>query len=80
LTEITVVEAESEMPQAKTTKEIAIIEEKSSQNHEKLSDCTHYFGYMSEKEHKKQMPEECILCSQIIECMAKENVSAKGKT
>jgi hypothetical protein len=35
---------------------------------------------MSEKDHKKQMPEECMLCPQIIECMAKENGSAKEKT
>ena len=60
--------------------EIAVLEDKTSQNHEKLSDCKHYFGYMSEKEHKEQMPEECIMCSQIIECMAKENGSAKEKT
>ena len=35
---------------------------------------------MSEKEHKLQMPEECMLCSRIIDCMAKENKFAKGKT
>ena len=35
---------------------------------------------MSEKEHKQQMPEECMLCSRIIDCMAKENRSAKEKT
>jgi hypothetical protein len=34
---------------------------------------------MSEKEHKLQMPEECMLCLQIMNCMAKENGSAKEK-
>jgi hypothetical protein len=57
-----------------------LLEEKPTQNQEKSSDCKHYFGFMSEKEHKLQMPEECMLCSQIINCMAKENGSAKRKT
>src|SRR5208283_1691868 len=78
LTEIT--ENESKNPQTKNVAEIDVLEDKTSQNLEKLSDCKHYFGYMSEKEHKEQMPEECIMCSKIIECMAKENDPVKGKT
>ncbi len=78
LTEIT--ENESKNPQTKNVAEIDVLEDKTSQNLEKLSDCKHYFGYMSEKEHKEQMPEECIMCSKIIECMAKENGSVKVKT
>jgi hypothetical protein len=54
--------------------------EKPSQNQEKLSDCKHYFGYMSEKEHKQEMPEECMLCSRIIDCMIKKNGPTKEKT
>jgi|WetSurMetagenome_2_1015567.scaffolds.fasta_scaffold31273_2 hypothetical protein len=45
-------------------------DEKPSQS--KPSSCTHYFGYMNEKDHKQQMPEECLLCSQIMACMAKK--------
>jgi DNA-directed RNA polymerase subunit RPC12/RpoP len=79
LTEITMPEPESKNPFEKTTTEIAFLEEKSSQNHEEISNCKHYFGYMNQKEHKQQMPEECMLCSRIIECM-KENGSAEGRT
>ena len=85
LTEIVLTETEDSNTQEKATAETDyieendIVEEKPSQNQEQLSDCTHYFGYMSEKEHKQQMPEECMLCSQIIQCMAKENGSANEK-
>ena len=47
-------------------------EEKLSQDQPQLPSCPHYFGYMNEKEHKKQMPDECLLCPQIMPCMAKE--------
>ena len=67
------------MPE-KTATETNSLDEEPIQNQEKISDCKHYFGYMSEKEHKLQMPEECMLCSRIIDCMAKENKFAKGKT
>lgn len=80
LTEITFAETEKNDAPQKSETEVALLEEKPSQNQEKLSDCKHYFGYMSEKEHKQQMPEECMLCSQIIDCMAKEKRSANEKT
>jgi hypothetical protein len=79
LTEITITETESKNPTEKTVTEIAPLEGKPSQSQEKISDCSHYFGYMSEEENKKQMPEECMLCSQIMVCMVKENGSSKGK-
>ena len=71
---------ESKNPQKKTAAETAtILQEKPSLNEKKISDCKHYFGYMSEDEPKKQMPEECMLCTQIIECMVKGNGPARGK-
>ena len=71
---MTFAETEKDDVPQKSEAEVAILEENLSQNQEKLSDCKHYFGYMSEKEHKQQMPEECMLCSQIIDCMAKEKI------
>ena len=56
--------------------EITVID---TQNKMKAPNCTHYFGYMSIQEHKNQMPEECMLCSQIMECMEKRNEPAKRK-
>jgi hypothetical protein len=79
LTEIILTETEPNDEPEKTTEEIVVPEEKPSQNSETIPDCKHYFGYMSEKEHKQQMPDECMLCSQIIDCMAKESGSGKGK-
>jgi hypothetical protein len=80
LTEITITETENPDPTEKESTENAFLEEKPDQSQEKISSCTHYFGYMSEKEHKLQMPDECMLCSQIIKCMIKENGSAKKTT
>jgi DNA-directed RNA polymerase subunit RPC12/RpoP len=79
LTEITVIETESQDPQEKNVSENSFLEETPSQNQEKPSNCEHYFGYMNEKDGKQQIPEECLLCSQVIECL-KEKGSAKGKT
>lgn len=79
LTEIVFSETESDDAPEKQVAEVAVPEEKPIQNQEKSSDCRHYFGYMSEKEHKQQMPEECMLCSQIIDCMVKGNGSANRK-
>ena len=76
LTEITIIETETKNPPRKAASEIATIEEKPNQNQKSMPNCNHYFGYMNEKEHKQQMPEECMLCSQIIECM-QVNGSAK---
>ncbi len=72
LTEITIIDTESTNPPEKIDAKIAILEEKPNQNQEKITDCSHYFGYMSIQEHKKQMPEECMVCSQLIDCMGKE--------
>lgn len=35
------------------------------------SHCTHYFGYLSQRSSKEEMPEECIVCEQIVPCMLK---------
>jgi hypothetical protein len=80
LTEITLTETEKDDTLEKPAADVAVLEEKPSQNQEKLSDCKHYFGYMSEKEHKQEMPEECMLCSRIIDCMIKKNGPTKEKT
>jgi hypothetical protein len=46
--------------------------EKPVQNQEKTSDCKYHFGFLSEKEPKQQIPDECILCPEIIDCMIKK--------
>jgi hypothetical protein len=72
LTEISIIEAESKNPQEKIATEDKLSKEEAGQKIEKVLDCKYYFGYLSEKEHKQQMPEECMVCRELIECMHKK--------
>ena len=31
--------------------------------------CRYHLGYLSEREQKEQIPDDCIVCIQIVECM-----------
>ncbi|MEM1539937.1 MAG: hypothetical protein QXJ07_00930 [Candidatus Bathyarchaeia archaeon] len=33
--------------------------------------CRHYFGYLSNRSSKDGIPEECIVCEKIVQCMLK---------
>jgi hypothetical protein len=33
--------------------------------------CTHHFGYLSKRPTKEKIPEECIVCESIVQCMLK---------
>jgi hypothetical protein len=33
--------------------------------------CTHHFGYLSERSSKEEIPEECMACAEIVNCMLK---------
>ncbi len=46
--------------------------EKLTQKKEKPSDCRYHFGYLSEREQKEQIPDDCIICKDIIECMLRK--------
>lgn len=34
--------------------------------------CPHHFGYLSERSNMKEIPEECMTCEKIVECMLKK--------
>ncbi len=36
------------------------------------SNCHHHLGYLSERSQSDQIPEECIVCKSILECMLKK--------
>jgi hypothetical protein len=36
------------------------------------SDCLHHLGYLSEKSSKQQIPDECMMCKDIVTCMLKK--------
>jgi hypothetical protein len=53
---------------------VQAIEEKMAESPPK-PECAHHFGYLSERSHKEQIPEECMVCENMLNCMRK---SVKG--
>jgi hypothetical protein len=39
---------------------------------EKPSECLHHLGYLSERSSKEQIPDECMMCKDIVACMLKK--------
>jgi len=77
LTEITTQEsplaAETEPNQnaeALKTIEDKAAEEKTTQQPTKPQ-CNYHFGYLCERSSKEKIPEECITCTKIVDCMLK---------
>jgi hypothetical protein len=33
--------------------------------------CSHHFGFLSERSSKEKIPEECMACAEIVNCMLK---------
>ena len=40
--------------------------------------CSHHFGYLSERSSKEKIPEECMACGEIVNCMLKAVKSTSG--
>jgi hypothetical protein len=40
--------------------------------HEKPSECVYHIGYLSERSSKEQIPDECMMCKDIVTCMLKK--------
>lgn len=51
--------------------EVEPVEEKADVS-EVSSECAHYLGYLSEKSSKDQIPDECMMCKDIVTCMLKK--------
>ena len=67
LTKIT--ELQVEINKSETRDESRPFKEKSSKTKEKPSTCQYHLGYLSEREDKQQIPDECIVCKDLLECM-----------
>jgi hypothetical protein len=60
-------------------KEIVESEQPIPHPHEKMAveqssgaqSCTHHLGYLSERSSKEKIPEECMMCENIVQCMLK---------
>jgi hypothetical protein len=56
----------------KTQVETILPEEKQTRSKEKPPTCQYHLGYLSEREKKQQIPDECIICKDIVECMLRK--------
>jgi hypothetical protein len=65
------INAEPEEPEKleETQAEAVSVEEKLIKSQEEPIACLHHLGYLSEREQKEQIPDECIVCKNIVECM-----------
>ncbi|MEM3442800.1 MAG: hypothetical protein QXM86_02940 [Candidatus Bathyarchaeia archaeon] len=64
------VEAKREKIEIKQT-EIQRIEEAPSTKIQKMEGCHYYIGYLSQRSTKEKIPEECMVCENIVKCMLK---------
>jgi hypothetical protein len=69
LTEIIEEEIEIENKPEKAQVEKSFTKERPIKNKEKPISCQHHFGYLGERENREQFPDECMICTQIVDCM-----------
>jgi hypothetical protein len=70
LTEIDSAELETLKPLKKPNSNLEVsIEKNSPEDTKQESACGNHFGYLKEKKKEQPIPEECILCSKLIDCM-----------
>jgi len=43
----------------------------SAESPSKAHKCAHHLGYLSERSKKEKIPEECMICENIVKCMLK---------
>jgi hypothetical protein len=48
-----------------------LTEEKPVHSSPTVVKCSHQLGYLSKRSPKEKIPEECMMCSKIVECMLK---------
>jgi hypothetical protein len=49
----------------------ALEKPKSAKNSEKPLACKYHLGYLSERGQKEKIPDDCLLCKNIVDCMLK---------
>jgi hypothetical protein len=79
LTEITVEESSATMeanpkPEVEVdvkAQEVNVPKGKETSQLPKKQGCPHHFGYLSQRKTKEKIPEECMMCENIVQCMLK---------
>jgi DNA-directed RNA polymerase subunit RPC12/RpoP len=66
---LTRIKGEETKVKAETKEEICASREKGLENKIKPPTCHYHLGYLSERVDKQQVPDECIVCKSLIECM-----------
>jgi len=51
------------------------IRQPDQQSSQKENECPHYFGYLSERSKKENIPEKCMTCNKLVQCMLKKVTS-----
>jgi len=80
LTEITLEKSSTTFEEKKNLKRKKTRSEKASvyfkektlaESSPKVRGCVHHFRYLSERSKKQKIPEECMICENIVQCMLK---------
>ena len=64
--------SEKQKPVDKKEAEIPAETDKNIRSTAEIDECKHFFGYLSERTKKEELPEECMLCGKIVQCMLKK--------
>lgn len=64
--ELSEFEVNSEVPIKKS------VESQSVENPSNVVGCRYHFGYLGERTQKDQIPDDCIVCMNIVDCMLKK--------
>jgi hypothetical protein len=48
------------------------VEIEKSSNNDRTSDCRFHIGYLSERSSKENIPDDCLICKDIVNCMMKK--------
>jgi hypothetical protein len=64
-----IIDSQAEINKPRTEDESHPTKEKSAKNREKPPGCHYHVGFLSERGDKQQIPDECIVCKALLECM-----------
>jgi hypothetical protein len=72
LTKITENLTEKNEPERTQVVEVPQPKERPIENKEKPSGCRFHLGYLSERVQKEQIPDDCMVCKDIVDCMLRK--------
>jgi hypothetical protein len=64
-----IVDSQTESSKSENQGESRSSKEKKNKNKEKPEACHYHLGYLSERQGNEQIPDDCMVCKGVIECM-----------